>query len=57
VFIEKFDLGIGEEWLPCVGLADNGTTNSSDKLIDTASDVIEWLFTDESCDEMTDMTE
>jgi len=55
VFIsEKFDLGIGEEWLPRVGLTDDGT---SDKLTDTASDVIEWLFTDESCDEVTDMTE
>jgi len=28
-----------------------------DKLTDTASDVIEWLFTDESCNEVTDMTE
>jgi len=24
VFIEKFDLGIGEEWLPHAGLADDG---------------------------------
>jgi len=29
VFIEKFDLGIGEEWLPRAGLADDGTANSS----------------------------
>ena len=56
VFIEKFDLGIGEEWLPRVGLTDDGTANSSDKLTDTASDVIEWLF-NESCDEVTDVTE
>jgi len=26
---EKFDLGIGKEWLPHVGLADDGTANSS----------------------------
>jgi len=39
VFIEKFDLRIGKEWLPHVGLADDGTANSSDKVTDTASDV------------------
>ena len=28
VFIDKFDLGIGKEWLPHVSLANEGTTNA-----------------------------
>ena len=39
VIIEQFDPGIGEEWLPCVGLADE----TSDEMTDSASDVMEWL--------------
>ena len=39
VFIEQFDLGIREEWLPRVGLADE----TSDELTDLTSDVTEWL--------------
>ena len=39
VFIEQFDLGIGEEWLPRVGLADE----TSDELREVTSDVMEWL--------------
>ena len=39
VFIEQFDLVIGEEWLPCVGLADE----TSDELSEVTSDVMEWL--------------
>ena len=37
VYIEQFDLGIGKEWLLCVGLA------YSDELTDLTSDVIKWL--------------
>jgi len=40
-----------------MGLTDDGTANSSDKLTDTAGDVRKWLFADECCDEVTDMTE
>ena len=39
VFIEQFDLGIGEEWLPRVGLADE----TSEELSEITSDVTEWL--------------
>ena len=39
VFIEQFDLGIGEEWLPHVGLADE----TSEELSEITSDVTEWL--------------
>ena len=39
MFIEQFDLGIGEELLPRVGLADE----TSDELSEVTSDVTEWL--------------
>ena len=39
VFIEQFDLGIGEEWLPLVGPADE----ASGELSEVTSDVTEWL--------------
>ena len=39
VFIEQFDLRIGEEWLPHVDLANE----TSDELSKATSDVTEWL--------------
>ena len=39
MFIEQFDLGISEEWLPHVGL----TNETSDILSEVTSDVTEWL--------------
>ena len=39
VFIEQFDLGIGEEWLPRVGMGDE----TSDEVTECTSDVTEWL--------------
>ena len=39
MFTEQFDLRIGEEWLPCMGLADE----TSDELSEVTSDVTEWL--------------
>ena len=36
VFIEQFDLGIGKEWLPCLGSVNEGTNN---ELSDMTSDV------------------
>ena len=41
VFIEKFDLGIGEEWLPRVGV--NEPENNIDEFSLEFSDVTEWL--------------
>jgi len=56
VCIEKFDLGIGKEWLLNVGLTDE-RTNSSDKLyVELTNHVRKCEFTDESCDELTDVT-
>jgi len=55
IFIEKFDLGIGEEWLP--RMVREYSDKQCDKLTDMAKDVREWLFTDKTCDELADMTE
>ena len=43
VFIEKFDLGIGEEWLPRVGSGNCEAEPNSNELSDMTSDVTEWL--------------
>ena len=44
VFIEQFDLGIGEEWLPRVGVGTDETIDEpSEELAELTSDVTQWL--------------
>ena len=44
VFIEQFDLGIGEEWLLRVGVGTNETIDEpSEELAELTSDVTQWL--------------
>ena len=44
VFIKQFDLGIGEEWLPQVGVgADETIDEPSEELVELTSDLTEWL--------------
>ena len=44
VFIEQFDLGIGEEWLPWVGVgADETIDEPNEEFAELTSDVTEWL--------------
>ena len=47
MFIEQFDLGIGKEWLPCLGSVNEGTNN---ELSDMTSDVKSGYQVYQTCD-------